>query len=224
MKNVIEMKNVNKTYKTGKIEVKALKNITLNVQNGEFISIIGASGSGKSTLMNIIGCLDFCDSGEYKLMGKNVFNISEKMLCKIRRENIGFIFQKFNLIPTLSAFENVALPLVYGAVEKEKRNRLAQEALLSVGLADRAKHLPSELSGGQQQRVAIARAIVTNPEILLADEPTGNLDSKSASGVMELLKELNQKGRTIVLITHDQKTADYGSRKIIVSDGVIQPS
>ncbi|MBQ5590949.1 MAG: ABC transporter ATP-binding protein [Clostridia bacterium] len=218
------MKNVNKTYKTGKIEVKALKNITLNVQNGEFISIIGASGSGKSTLMNIIGCLDFCDSGEYKLMGKNVFNISEKMLCKIRRENIGFIFQKFNLIPTLSAFENVALPLVYGAVEKEKRNRLAQEALLSVGLADRAKHLPSELSGGQQQRVAIARAIVTNPEILLADEPTGNLDSKSASGVMELLKELNQKGRTIVLITHDQKTADYGSRKIIVSDGVIQPS
>ena len=211
MKNVIEMKNVNKTYKTGKIEVKALKNITLNVQNGEFISIIGASGSGKSTLMNIIGCLDFCDSGEYKLMGKNVFNISEKMLCKIRRENIGFIFQKFNLIPTLSAFENVALPLVYGAVEKEKRNRLAQEALLSVGLADRAKHLPSELSGGQQQRVAIARAIVTNPEILLADEPTGNL-------------ELNQKGRTIVLITHDQKTADYGSRKIIVSDGVIQPS
>ena len=221
MQSIIKIENINKTYNMGEGCVHALKDISLEIKKGEFLSIIGASGSGKSTLMNIIGCLDTADSGNYYLLGKNVADISERTLSKIRQKNIGFIFQKFNLIPTLCAAENVVLPLIYADIAKNQRAKRVESALEAVGLSSRANHKPSELSGGQQQRVAIARAIVTEPEILLADEPTGNLDSKSAQQIMNLLKDLNQKGKTIVLITHDNKTADYSTRKITVCDGKI---
>lgn len=221
MQNVITLKNISKTYNTGKTKVEALKNISLNVEKGEFLSIIGASGSGKSTLMNIIGCLDTADEGNYFLLGKNVSLMKEKTLSELRRKSIGFIFQKFNLIPTLDAFENVALPLIYSKTIKKDREDRVKSALCAVGLLSRANHKPSELSGGQQQRIAIARAIVTEPEILLADEPTGNLDSKSAEQIMNLLASLNQNGKTIVLITHDSKTASFSKRKITVLDGKI---
>ena len=222
MQSVIKLKNINKIYDTGKIKVHALKDVSLDVKKGDFLSIIGASGSGKSTLMNIIGCLDLADSGEYFLLDKNISKCSERTLSILRRESIGFVFQKFNLIPTLNAFENVALPLIYANITKREREKRAKKALESVGLLSRAEHKPSELSGGQQQRIAIARAIVTEPEILLADEPTGNLDSKSATKIMNLLTDLNKQGRTIVLITHDQKTADYATRKLNVFDGEVK--
>lgn len=222
MQSVIKLKNINKIYDTGKIKVHALKDVSLDVKKGDFLSIIGASGSGKSTLMNIIGCLDLADSGEYFLLDKNISKCSERTLSILRRESIGFVFQKFNLIPTLNAFENVALPLIYANITKREREKRAKKALESVGLLSRAEHKPSELSGGQQQRIAIARAIVTEPEILLADEPTGNLDSKSATKIMNLLTDLNKQGRTIVLITHDQKTADYATRKLSVFDGEVK--
>ena len=196
--------------------------MSLIVQKGEFLSIIGASGSGKSTLMNIIGCLDSPDSGNYFLLDKNVVTLREKALSEIRRNNIGFVFQKFNLISTLSAAENVSLPLIYANIGKKERALRVNRALSAVGLLERAEHKPLELSGGQQQRVAIARAIVTEPQIILADEPTGNLDSKSAKQIMNLFCELNQNGRTIVLITHDQKTAEYSSRKVSVFDGELK--
>ena len=221
MQNIIDLQNINKTYSTGKAKVKALKNVSLSVEKGEFLSIIGASGSGKSTLMNIIGCLDTADSGKYFLLGKNVADISERGLTELRRKSIGFIFQKFNLIPTLDAFENIALPLLYDKTERKEMTKRVNTALKAVGLDSRANHKPSELSGGQQQRVAIARAIVSEPEILLADEPTGNLDSKSAEQIMKILTDLNRKGKTIVLITHDQKTASFSNRKIKVADGEV---
>ncbi len=219
--SVIKLENICKTYNNGKLSVPALKGINLSVENGEFLSIVGASGSGKSTLMNIIGCLDVADSGNYYLLSKNVAKLKEKELSHIRRENIGFVFQKFNLISTLNAFENVALPLMYANLEAKQREKRVKQALESVGLIDRMYHKPSELSGGQQQRVAIARAIVTNPQILLADEPTGNLDSASSKQIMNLLKSLNSNGVSIVLITHDEKTASFASRKVAVMDGKI---
>lgn len=222
MQNVIKLNNINKTYDTGKLKVQALKNVSLEVRQGEFLSIIGASGSGKSTLMNIIGCLDSADSGNYYLLGKNVSAMSEKTISEMRRRSIGFVFQKFNLIPTLDAFENVSLPLIYADIPKFERENRAKKALRAVGLLSRAEHKPSELSGGQQQRIAIARAIVTEPQIILADEPTGNLDSKSAEQIMNLLTDLNKNGRTVVLITHDSKTADYSTRKVSVCDGEIK--
>lgn len=218
---VIKIKNINKTYKIGETKIEALKNVSLNVKQGEFLSIIGASGSGKSTLMNIIGCLDTPDSGSYYFLDKNVVTLSERNLSEIRRKNIGFVFQKFNLIPTLSAFENVALPLAFDGVERQIREKKATKALEAVGLKDRTEHKPSELSGGQQQRVAIARAIVTNPQIILADEPTGNLDSKSAEQIMRLLCDLHKDGKTIVLITHDPHTASFATSIVTVKDGEI---
>lgn len=219
--SLIKIENVSKIYKNGSLSVTALENINISVEKGELLGIIGASGSGKSTLMNIIGCLDYPTKGEYFLNGRNVVKMKEKNLSKIRRENIGFVFQKFNLIPTLSAFENVALPLLYLGIDKNIREERVRQALSSVALENRINHKPSELSGGQQQRVAIARAIVTNPEIILADEPTGNLDSKSSDQIMQLLSLLNSQGKTIVLITHDEKTAKYSTRKIKVEDGKI---
>ena len=219
--SVIKLENICKTYNNGKLSVPALKGINLSVENGEFLSIVGASGSGKSTLMNIIGCLDVADSGNYYLLSKNVAKLKEKELSHIRRENIGFVFQKFNLISTLNAFENVALPLMYANLEAKQREKRVKQALESVGLIDRMYHKPSELSGGQQQRVAIARAIVTNPQILLADEPTGNLDSASSKQIMNLLKSLNSNGVSIVLITHDSKTASFAQRNVTVKDGII---
>ncbi len=217
--SVITLKNICKTYNNGKIKIKALDNINLSVEKGEFLSIVGASGSGKSTLMNIIGCLDTADSGSYYLLDKNIANIDEKALSEIRRKNIGFVFQKFNLISTLNTFENVSLPLMYANMHKKEREKRVRNALESVGLINRIDHKPNELSGGQQQRVAIARAIVTEPEILLADEPTGNLDSVSAEQIMKLLFDLNKKGVSIVLITHDEKIASYSKRKLTVKDG-----
>lgn len=220
--SIITLKNICKTYNNGKIQINALKNINLTVEKGEFLSIVGTSGSGKSTLMNIIGCLDIADSGSYHLLDKDVVKLSEKALSEIRRKNIGFVFQKFNLISTLNTFENVSLPLMYANISKKEREKRVKTVLESVGLINRIDHKPNELSGGQQQRVAIARAIVTEPEILLADEPTGNLDSKSAEQIMQLLCDLNQKGVSIVLITHDDKIASYSTRKVTVKDGSIK--
>lgn len=218
---LIKLKNVGKVYQNGDFCVKALEKICLCVKKGEFLAILGASGSGKSTLMNIIGCLDYPTSGEYFLDNINISKANEKTLAKIRRDKIGFVFQKFNLIPTLTAFENVALPLLYSGIDKKSRDEKSAKALELVSLGNRHNHKPCELSGGQQQRIAIARAIVTSPEIILADEPTGNLDSKSAGKIMQLLSSLNSQGKTIVLITHDEKTADYSSRQIKIIDGKI---
>lgn len=222
MNAIIDMKNISKTYNSSASPVKALDKVSLEILEGEFVAIVGKSGSGKSTLMNIIGCLDTADSGQYYLLDKAVATMDEKALAKVRRKHIGFVFQKFNLIPNLTALENVALPLVYQGVKKEKRDFLCKKALDDVGLLERAGHLPNELSGGQQQRVAVARAIVCAPPIILADEPTGNLDSESSAQIMGLLKDLNSRNRTIVLITHDEKTASYADRKIVVSDGKIK--
>ena len=220
MQNVITLENISKTYNTGKTKVQALKNIYLNVEKGDFLSIVGASGSGKSTLMNIIGCLDTADEGNYFLLDKNVSLMKEKTLSELRRKSIGFIFQKFNLIPTLDAFENVSLPLIYSKTPKKDREIRVEKALDAVGLLSRANHKPSELSGGQQQRVAIARAIVTEPEILLADEPTGNLDRKNADEVLELLLHTRRTiGQTLVMVTHDMKIAKRADRVLIMENG-----
>ena len=219
--DIINVKNVYKIYNCGENEVRALDGVDFSVKSGEFVSIIGKSGSGKSTLMNLLGCLDVPTKGEMLLDGKDVSLLNSKELSGIRNRKIGFIFQGFNLIPTLSAVENVELPLVYRKIPKEKRRKLALSALDAVGLSDRKNHKPSEMSGGQQQRVAIARAIAARPPIILADEPTGNLDSTSGEEIMKILKDLNKSGKTIVLITHDNKIADMAHRKIQISDGKI---
>lgn len=221
MQEIIRLQNISKIYNKGENEVKALENISLSVQKGDFLSIIGSSGSGKSTLMNILGCLDYPDTGKYFLLNKNVSKLREYELSSIRQKNIGFVFQKFNLISTLDAVENVALPLVYSNISKSVREKRAKKALEAVGLEQRLHHKPNELSGGQQQRVAIARAIAANPEIILADEPTGNLDSKSSEQIMQLLTELNENGKTIILITHDPSIASVCKRCITVKDGKI---
>lgn len=218
---MLELKNVTKTYNTGKIQFKALKGISLKVEKGEFVSIIGPSGSGKSTCMNILGCLDVPSTGEYYIQGTEVSNFSENQLAEIRNEKIGFIFQQFNLITKITAFENVELPLIYRGINTNERKERALKALDSVGLKDWATHKPTELSGGQQQRVAIARAIAGDPQLILADEPTGALDTKSGKEVLEILINLNKNGRTIILITHDLEIAKHANRIVSIRDGWI---
>lgn len=216
---MIDLKNIYKIYKLGNNDVYALDNVSLHIDAHEFVSIIGPSGSGKSTLMNILGCLDVPTKGEYLLEGKDISQKTDDELAEIRNNTIGFVFQGFNLLPKLDAMENVELPLIYQNISAKERRERAQKALESVGLGQRIHHKPTELSGGQQQRVAIARALVTNPPIILADEPTGNLDSKSGKEVMEIFKELHAKGNTIILITHDSGVAAQAKRVIKIQDG-----
>ena len=218
---MIDIKDLCKIYLVGDERVKALDHATLHIYPHEFVSIIGPSGSGKSTLMNIIGCLDIADAGSYRLDGLPIEAYSENQLAKIRNQKIGFVFQSFNLIPKLSAEENVELPLIYQKVPRAERQKRVREALERVGLSHRAKHLPTELSGGQQQRVAIARALVTNPSLILADEPTGNLDSKTSKEIMDMFHQLHAQGNTIVLITHDNDVAKQAERAIHILDGRI---
>lgn len=219
---MITLNNIAKTYYQGKLAVPILHGISLTIQSGEFVSIMGPSGSGKSTLMNIIGCLDRPTEGEYMLNDVNILTADESKLALIRNEYIGFVFQHFNLLPRLSAVENVELPLVYGGVKKAERRKRALEALGKVGLANRVHHLPNELSGGQKQRVAIARAIANNPTFIMADEPTGALDTKSGEQVMDIFTKLNAEGTTIVMVTHEEEVAAYSSRRIVLRDGKLQ--
>ena len=217
---MITLEGITKVYLAGEVEVAALKGISLHIPEGEFIAIMGPSGSGKSTLMNLIGCLDQPSSGRYILDSYDVSALTDDQLAWIRNRKIGFVFQSYNLIPRASAVHNVEMPLIYAGDSQQRRER-AMAALESVGLLQRASHLPSELSGGQQQRVAVARALVTDPAILLADEPTGNLDSESSLEIMKLLRELNNQGRTIVLITHEPDIAAFAQRVVRLRDGVI---
>ena len=216
---MIRIKDLSKCYRIGDEEVHALNHASLHVSPGEFVGIIGPSGSGKSTLMNIIGCLDVADSGEYLLDGIPIENYSENELAHIRNRKIGFVFQSFNLIPKLTAEENVELPLIYQGIKKDERTERVAAALERVKLGKRANHFPTELSGGQQQRVAIARAIVTRPSLILADEPTGNLDSKTTVEIMDIFHELHSQGNTIVLITHDDSVAAQAGRRVRILDG-----
>jgi ABC-type antimicrobial peptide transport system, ATPase component len=219
---IITMNHIVKDYQMGETTVHALDDISLMIHEGDFISIVGPSGSGKSTLMNMIGCLDKPDSGEYILDGKRIDRLKDRDLAVIRNQKIGFIFQNFNLLGKMSALENVALPLIYRGIRTRERRARAMVCLKQVGLGDRANHLPSQLSGGQQQRVAIARALSGEPQILLADEPTGALDSRTTEEIMDLLTELNAKGRTIVLITHDRQVAGKAKRTVSIRDGQLQ--
>jgi len=216
---VIEMRGIGKIYRSGRLEVEALQGVDLDVVPGDFLAIIGPSGSGKSTLMHLLGCLDRPTSGTYRLAGTDVAGLSDDELARVRNRTIGFVFQSFNLLPRTTALENVAMPLLYAGIGRSERLERAREALARLGLEDRLSHEPSELSGGQQQRVAIARALVTRPAIILADEPTGNLDSASGADVLELLHELNDAGTTIVLITHDSDVAVAAKRSVRVRDG-----
>ena len=218
---IITVDNVNKTYKNGSLELQVLKNISFKVDKGEFLAIMGSSGSGKSTMMNILGCLDNQYEGKYILDGIDISKSTENELSEIRNKKIGFIFQSFNLLPRLTALENVELPLIYSSVPKEERHKRANELLEMVGLKDRTHHRPNELSGGQRQRVAIARALVNNPSIILADEPTGNLDSKSEGEIIEILQKLNKMGKTIVIVTHEPNIGEIAQRKIVFKDGEI---
>jgi putative ABC transport system ATP-binding protein len=216
---VIELRNIRKTYTMGRVAVHALRGVSLHVERGEYLAVIGASGSGKSTLMNILGCLDAPTSGTYRLNGRDVRGIDADTLSDVRNRAIGFVFQSFNLIPRTRAIANVELPLAYAGVPRAMRRERAVGALQQVGLAERVHHLPSELSGGQQQRVAIARALVTNPAMILADEPTGNLDTEAGATIVALLRELNAGGTTVVVITHDVELAAAFPRRIAVRDG-----
>ena len=218
---IIQIENLTKIYDTGKIQVKALDKVNLNVDKNEYVAIMGASGSGKSTLMNIIGCLDRMTSGSYILDGKDVSKLNDLQLAEIRNKKIGFVFQSFNLLPRLTALKNVELPMMYAGVSGNKRIQFAKEALEKVGLGDRMHHKPNELSGGQKQRVAIARALVNNPTILLADEPTGNLDSKSSIEIMDIFGKLNMEGVTIVMVTHEPDLAAHTKRNVVFKDGEI---
>jgi len=220
--NILSMKNIIKTYQMGGEESQVLKGVDLTVSAGEFIAVLGPSGSGKSTLMNIIGCLDIPTSGEYILSDKTIGEQDEKELARIRREEIGFIFQSFHLLSRQSALKNVELPLIYGGFSAEKRKERATEMLNLVGLSERMNYRPNQLSGGQQQRVAIARAISTNPTVLLADEPTGALDQKTGAQIMKLFHELNDDGRTIIMITHDENIAKQAKRIVRILDGVLE--
>lgn len=216
---ILEMKDIVKTYIMGEEEQIILKNVNFSLNKGEFVSILGPSGSGKSTLMNIIGCLDVATSGEYLLSGNEVEDMDEMDLAIIRNKEIGFVFQQFQLLPRLNALQNVELPLIYSGIKEKERKQRAKEMLIKVGLENKLKNRPNQLSGGQQQRVAIARALVTSPTILLADEPTGALDQTTGYQIMELFKELNEEGRTIVMITHDEKIAGNATRIVKILDG-----
>ncbi len=222
MDSVIHLENIIKTYYMGSNSLTVLKGIALDIYRNEYVALMGPSGSGKSTLMNIIGCLDTPSSGTYVLNGSDVSKMSDDDLADVRNKEIGFVFQQFNLLPRLTAAENVALPLVYAGVNKKDRTDRAMEALRKVGLADRSHHKPNEMSGGQIQRVAIARALVNNPSILLADEPTGNLDSKTSVEVMEIFGKIQESGNTVVLVTHEEDIAGYAKRVVRLRDGVIE--
>lgn len=216
---IIKMEDLGKVYKNGKIEVEALKHIDLSIDKGEFVAIMGPSGSGKSTLMNIVGCLDRATSGQYELDGVNISKLNDIELAKIRNLKIGFVFQSFNLLPRITALHNVELPMIYARVNAKERRKKALEAMDRVGLLERVNHKPNELSGGQKQRVAIARALVNNPAIILADEPTGNLDSASGEDIMAVFQELNREGVTIVLVTHEPDIAQHTKRVVSFRDG-----
>lgn len=222
MESLIKVRNLMKIYNPGENEVRALDDVSLDIGRGEFVAIIGQSGSGKSTFMNMLGCLDVPTSGHYFLNGKDVSSLSDDELSEIRNQEIGFIFQGFNLIPNLTALENVELPLIYRNVPAAERRKLSEESLIRVGLEQRMDHRPSEMSGGQQQRVAIARALAAAPPLILADEPTGNLDSRSSREIMEILRNLHTEGRTVILITHDDEIARSAKRVIRIMDGKIE--
>lgn len=221
-KKIIEIEDIKKHYKVGTQIVKALRTITINIYEGEYVAIMGASGSGKSTLMNIIGCLDTPTSGKYILNGKDVSSLSDDRLAEIRNADIGFVFQVFNLLPRNTALENVMLPLVYSGMRKADRKTQAVETLTDVGLEDRMSHRPNELSGGQRQRVAIARALVNKPALLLADEPTGNLDSKISEEIMKLFSQIHKKGNTLLMVTHEEDIAMHAHRIIRLKDGEVE--
>lgn len=217
----IRLRDIKKIYKMGGQELAALNGINLDIKRGEFAALMGPSGSGKSTLMNILGCLDRPTIGSYELEGNEVAHLSDDELAVMRNKHIGFVFQNFNLLSRISSLENVALPLVYAGVGVSERRKRAQQVLEAVGLGDRAEHMPNELSGGQRQRVAIARALVNNPEIIMADEPTGNLDTKSTKEIMEIFQEMHGRGKTIILVTHEPEIAVCANRQLLVRDGVI---
>ena len=219
---MIEIKDITKVYQMGQIEVHALRGISLGIEKGEFVSIMGPSGSGKSTLMSVLGCLDAPTDGTYSLNGEDVRGLSERELAHIRNKEIGFVFQGFNLLARTSARRQVELPLVYAGVGASERRRMAQEALETVGLGDRQSHRPEELSGGEQQRVAIARALATKPSLILADEPTGNLDSRTGHAILRLFQQLNEEGITVIFVTHDSETAAYSRRIIHIRDGLLE--
>ena len=222
MSHLIDIIGIQKSYKVGNEIVQAIKNIDLQIDKGEYVALMGPSGSGKSTLMNIIGCLDSFTNGKYILNGTDVSLMTENKLAEVRNKEIGFVFQTFNLLPRMDALENVALPLVYAGLSKKERNARAEEVLIQVGLKDRMKHKPNELSGGQRQRVAIARGLVNNPSILLADEPTGNLDTKTSVEIMALFREIHNNGNTIVLVTHEEDIALNAKRIVRLRDGLIE--
>jgi len=222
MKAVFEMKNVKKIYKMGEVEVKALDDVSFKINSGEFVIIMGPSGSGKSTTLHIMGCLDKPTDGSVYIDGVDVSNLKDKELAKIRGEKIGFVFQQFNLLPRLTAIENVELPMIYRGIPHQKRKKRAKELLELVGLGDRINHKPTQLSGGQMQRVAIARALANEPSYILADEPTGNLDSKSGKGILEIFEKLNKEGMTVVIVTHDPELELLGNHLIYLRDGKIQ--
>ncbi len=221
-KNIIEIEKLHKIYLLGKTQVHALRGIDVKIQSGEYTAIMGPSGSGKSTLMNIIGCLDVPSSGLYRLNGQDVSHLNDNELAKIRNKEIGFVFQTFNLLPRASALHNVELPLIYNGSPASKRKEKAKEALEKVGLTDRMNHKPNELSGGERQRVAIARALVNDPAMILADEPTGNLDTTTGAEIMEIFDLLNEQGNTIILVTHESFIADHSRRIIRLKDGVVE--
>jgi putative ABC transport system ATP-binding protein len=218
---VIELTDVSKTYRAGSLEVEALRGVSLTIHRGDYVAITGPSGSGKSTLMHILGCLDVPSMGEFRLDGTDVASMSEAQLAHVRNKSIGFVFQQFNLLPSLTAWRNVEMPLAYAGVDRAVRRERAIDALTRVGLSDRIEHRPGELSGGQQQRVAVARALVTDPALILADEPTGNLDSRSSADVLSLFDELHASGRTIVLITHEPDVAAHAQRSVRILDGLL---
>lgn len=222
MKEVIRLNDISKSYFLGKQELPVLKGIDLLISDNEYVALMGPSGSGKSTLMNILGCLDSPSGGQYILNGKDVSRMDDDQLADVRNVEIGFVFQQFNLLPRLTAWENVALPLIYAGLKKTDREERARAMLAKVGLADRAHHKPNELSGGQSQRVAIARALINNPSILLADEPTGNLDTKTSVEIMALFSQIQEQGNTVILVTHEEDIANYTRRIIRIRDGVVE--